>query len=81
MMIFIGAELFIGGPVGEYIVGRYTSLSLQFTQQGILNLLSYLIGGFIVGLVSPGLRIHEPAAGAFLSVALMLSLRRLALIT
>jgi hypothetical protein len=50
------------------------SLSLRFTLQGLLNLVSYFIGGLIIGLISPGLRIHEPAAGAFLSVTLMLSL-------
>jgi len=72
MAIFIGAELLLGGLVGEVVAGRFMSLSLRFLLQGLLNLVSYFIGGFIIGAISPGLRIHEPAAGAFLSVALML---------
>ena len=74
MAIFIGAELLLGGLIGNVMIGRFTSLSLRLIVQGVLNLVSYFIGGVIVGLISPGLRIHEPAAGAFLSVALMLSL-------
>ena len=42
--------------------------------QGLLNLISYFIGGFIIGLISPGIRIYEPAVGAFLSVLVMLVL-------
>ena len=50
------------------------SLNLRFLLQGLLNLISFFIGGFIIGLISPGIRIFEPALGAFLSVALMLCL-------
>ncbi len=72
--IFIGIELILGGIVGEVVVGRFMSIGLRFMLQGSLYLASFFIGGLIIGLVSPGLRIHEPAAGAFLSVALMLIL-------
>lgn len=72
MAIFIGVELFLGGLVGNFIVGRYMSISLKFLLQGLLHLVSFFIGGFIIGLISPGIRIHEPAIGAFLSVSLML---------
>ena len=40
--------------------------------QGLLYVISFFVGGFITGLISPGLRVREPAVGAFLSVALML---------
>ena len=72
MAIFIVIELIIGGLVGEYLIGRYLSISLSFTLQGLLNLSAYLIGGFIIGLISPKVRIAEPALGAFLSVGVML---------
>ena len=72
MALFIVIELIIGGLIGEYLIGRYLSISLSFTLQGLLNLSAYLIGGFIIGLISPGLRIGEPAIGAFLSVGVML---------
>lgn len=74
MAIFVGAELALGMVVGELIVGRYASLSLRFMLQGVLNLTAYFVGGVLIGLVSPGIRIKEPAVGAFLSVSLMLAL-------
>ena len=74
MAIFIGFELVLGGLVGQVVMGRYMSHSLRFLLQGALNLASYFIGGVVNGVISPGLRIQEPAVGAFLSVALMLSL-------
>ena len=72
--IFLGAELILGGLVGNVVVGRFISHSLHFMLQGVLNLVSFFIGGFIIGLISPGIRIHEPAVGAFLSVSIMLCL-------
>jgi len=74
MAIFIGVELLLGGVIGEMVIGRFMSLSLRFFLQGLLYLASFFIGGFIIGMISPGIRIHEPAMGAFLSVALMLIL-------
>ena len=72
--IFIAVELFLGGLIGEVVVGRFLSISLRFLIQGLLNLVSFFIGGFIIGLISPGIRTREPAVGAFISVALMLCL-------
>ena len=74
MAIFIGVELFLGGVIGEVVVGRFMSLSLRFMLQGLLYVISFLVGGFIIGLISPGIRTREPAVGAFLSVAIMLML-------
>ena len=71
MIIFIATEVALGIVVGEFIVGKYVSMNLRFLVQGMLNIASYFVGGFIIGLISPGLRIYEPAAGAFLSVAVM----------
>jgi hypothetical protein len=72
--IFVAVELFLGGLIGNIVVGTFMSLNLRFMLQGLLNLLSFFIGGFIIGLISPGIRIWEPAVGAFLSVSLMLCL-------
>ena len=74
VIIFIGLELLLGGLVGDLVAGQYKSLHLQFVLQGLLNLAGYFLGGFFIGLVSPKVRILEPAVGAFVSVALMLSL-------
>ena len=72
--VFVLIELLLGGLLGSVLLGGYASLSLKFLVQGALNLASYFIGGVIIGLVSPGVRTLEPAAGAFLAVALMLSM-------
>ena len=74
MAIFIGVELFLGGVIGNLVIGKLMSHSLRFMLQGLLNLVSFFIGGFIIGLISPGIRILEPALAAFLSVSLMLCL-------
>lgn len=72
MGVFIAVELVLGGLVGEVLVGRFASVGLRFMLQGSLYVVSFFVGGFVIGLISPGLRVREPAVGAFLSVALML---------
>jgi hypothetical protein len=73
MASFITVELILGGMVGSW-VGGYMSISLRFMLQGLLHIVSFFIGGLIIGLVSPGIGIFEPAVGAFLSVSAMLIL-------
>jgi hypothetical protein len=73
-LIFIASELLLGGLVGELVVGRFMSMGLRFMLQGLLYVTSFFVGGFIVGLISPGIRTTEPAVGAFLSVTIMLAL-------
>jgi hypothetical protein len=68
-VVFVLMETVIGAVIGQFIVGKYVSHNLQFLMQGLCNVGSYFVGGFVIGLVSPGLRIYEPAAGAFLAVA------------
>jgi hypothetical protein len=71
MVTFIAVELVVGGLIGPLLKGRYVSIALGFTLQGLLNIGSYLVGGFLIGVLSPGIRIVEPAVGAFLSVGLL----------
>ena len=71
-IIFIATELVLGGLIGELVVGSYMSINLRLMMQGLLQLSSFFIGGIIIGVISPGVRIHEPAVGAFLSVVTML---------
>ncbi len=72
--IYFVTEIILGGVIGNVVIGNYMSFHLHFMLQGLLNLISYFIGGFIIGLISPGIRIYEPAAGAFLSVLVTLLL-------
>ena len=66
--IFMAVELFFGGFVGEVVLGAYVSSVWHAKAQLILILTSYLVGGFLVGFFSPGLRLVEPSVGAFCSV-------------
>lgn len=72
LFTFVAVELLLGGLLGNVVVGRYMSISLRFYIQGLLHLTSFFVGGMVVGVLSPGVRIQEPAAGAFLAVGLML---------
>lgn len=74
MVIFIASEILIGYFIGGIMVGKYVSSGLRFMMQGLCMLLAFYVGGFIIGAVSPGLRILEPALGAFLSVATMMTI-------
>ena len=67
--VFVVSESIIGAVIGQYVVGQYVSHNLQFLMQGLCNVGSYFVGGLLIGMVSPGIRIYEPAAGAFLAVA------------
>jgi len=71
--LFVLTEVLLGMVVGKLVVGRYLSISTSFLVQGLLNLASYFVGGFVIGVVSPGIRTLEPALGAALCVALMLA--------
>jgi hypothetical protein len=73
MALFVGSELVLGGLVGGLLVGRFTSIGLRFMLQGVLYLISFFAGGLVIGVISPRVRILEPAVGAALTVALMLT--------
>lgn len=69
MLIFIGIELVLGGVIGRLILGRFISQALALRFEMILMLASYFLGGLLVGLLSPDIRVLEPAIGAALAVA------------
>lgn len=74
LIIFIVVELFLGGFVGQIVVGRFVPHTLTYLIEVILILSSFFVGGAIIGLVSPKIRILEPAIAAFLCVLLTLSI-------
>jgi hypothetical protein len=70
--VFVLTERALSMGVGWFLSGGPgpgLAPNLGFLLMGLCNVGSYFIGGIIVGIVSPGLRIHEPALGAFLAVA------------
>jgi len=74
VFVFLGIELLLGGLVADLVAGRYVSSPVHLQIQAMMRLVAFLLGGFVVGLLSPGIRMTEPAVGAALSVALTLLL-------
>jgi hypothetical protein len=72
ILIFVVVELVVGGLIGGVIVGKYVSPMFHLKVQMLLNLGAYFMGGILIGVLSPGVRIIEPAVGAFISVAVVL---------
>ncbi len=72
IVLFCALELFFGGYVGRVLIGKYVSQMLLLKLQVGLNLGSYFLGGIVIGVISPGLRVIEPAVGAAVSVAMAL---------
>ena len=70
IVIFIVCEVVLGEILGKHIFGSFISRSLRYRVEVILIFSSYFVGGFIIGFISPKVRILEPAIGAFFSVAL-----------
>lgn len=68
VVLFLGIELLIGTWIGPMVVGKYVSPMFHYQLQMIMHLLAFYLGGFAVGVVSPGRRLIEPAVGAFVSV-------------
>jgi hypothetical protein len=68
VVLFLAVELIIGTWLGPLIIGKYVSPMFHYQVQMLMHLLSFYLGGLAVGVLSPGVRITEPAAGAFVSV-------------
>ncbi len=71
VVLFLVVEAVIGSWLGPLIVGKYVSPMFHFEVQVLMHLLSFYAGGWLVGLVSPGRRLVEPAVGAFVSALLV----------
>lgn len=69
--LFLACELTIGTWLGPVVLGKYVSPMFHLQLQMMMHLASFYLGGFLVGLISPGIRLKEPAVAAFLSVAVV----------
>lgn len=69
--LFLAVELLVGSWLGPRIVGAYVSPMWHMQLQMILHLGSFYVGGIAVGVLSPGVRMREPAVGAFFSVLIV----------
>jgi hypothetical protein len=71
--VYVAIELVIGHLIGPLIVGAYVSPMLHFEVMTGMHLAAFLVGGILIGVVSPGVRIVEAGVGAFISVALTMT--------
>ena len=69
--VFVLSQILLGFLLADLAKSTQLSLHTRFLIEAVLNLLSYFVGGLIIGLTSPGLRMREPAIGAVGCVALM----------
>ena len=72
VLIFTGVEIAIALFLAPAIfAGRLASPMLQMRLEMLMHLGSFVVGGFFVGLISPGVRLAEPAVGAVIAVVLV----------
>ncbi len=71
VFLFLGVELFIGTWLGPLVLGKYVSPMFHLQLQMMMHLVSFYLGGVLVGVLSPGVRLKEPAVGAFASVMIV----------
>ncbi len=73
LVVFIMAEITIAGLFQTNWFVTFVPHSFRYLVEVVSFSLSFLIGGITVGLVSPSIRVLEPAIAAFLSLILLLS--------
>lgn len=73
LVVFIFAEIAIAGLFQTNLFWSFIPQSFRYLVEIVSFLISFLVGGIIVGLVSPSIRVIEPAVAAFFSVVIMLS--------
>jgi hypothetical protein len=68
LAVFISLQIVLGYFAGRYVLAHYFSEGLLFAVAGSLGLGSYFLGGLLIGVVSPRVRMLEPVVGALLAV-------------
>jgi hypothetical protein len=71
VFVFLAVELAIGTLIGPLILGKYLSPMFHLQVQMMMHLASLYLGGFLIGVLSPGVRLSEPALGAAAAVVTM----------
>jgi xanthosine utilization system XapX-like protein len=72
VLIFTAMEILIAIVIAPAIfAGRLASPMLQMRLEMLMHLGSFLVGGLFVGIISPRVRMMEPAVGAIIAVALV----------
>jgi len=72
MFIFVLLELLLGEGLARVLQGRVLSHGTGLLLQNGLQLLAFFGGGLLIGVVSPRIRLLEPALGAVGCILLIL---------
>lgn len=67
LAFFTVVEVVMGGLVAPVLSGRFFSHVAMLRLEVVVILASYFAGAFAIGLISPSVRVIEPAVGAALS--------------
>lgn len=65
---FVIVQVILGGLAGQYLLRGYHTMHTGYLIEGAINLGGYYLGGFVIGFISPRIRLMEPAVAAFLAM-------------
>ena len=68
VVIFTAFEILLGQGLTRLLAGSTTSHMLMLRLEMVLMSASFMAGGFLIGVLSPGPRLVEPAIGAAITV-------------
>ncbi|MHB2019855.1 MAG: hypothetical protein ACYCW6_23190 [Candidatus Xenobia bacterium] len=68
--LFLIIEIALGAWVQPFIRDRFPTMPLDIKIGMLIMLTSFWLGGLVVGLCSPDVRVVEPGVGAFIAVLL-----------
>lgn len=72
VLIFTAMEISIAVVLAPALLaGKLASTMLQMRVEMLMHLFSFYLGGIVVGVISPRVRLLEPAVGAFIAVILV----------
>jgi len=75
VVIFTALEIAIATLIAPMVfASRLASPMAQISLQMLMHLGSFYLGGLLVGVISPGVRLLEPAVGAFVAVAIVFTM-------
>lgn len=70
---YFGLQVLLGLFANIFVFPAAATKHTDFFAQGLIIILSYYAGSFVIGVISPGRRMLEPVLGAVLSVATVFS--------
>ncbi|MFN8607250.1 MAG: hypothetical protein U0931_06945 [Vulcanimicrobiota bacterium] len=70
---FLVFQVLLSRFATPYVTQGYQTAHFRFLVEGAINLSAYYLGGFLIGFISPKVRLMEPAAAAFMAMFAALS--------